>query len=240
MPQGSTLLQLLRGLNKAELQAIPKRCEWCRTRKTNIPVSELSKRIRESIDTNVKKGNITYSEAMQDIRDEVLIPGPDPVAGKIRQQLRQVPTATHIGDVRIEEEWFSAQVYGALWACIERPYTVHLEYQLNTRSRPTADLYVESNNGTGDYLIEVKRAPISNGEGVKRQLKKYHRAIANDLNRDRERTFLCVIGEDTDIDAYNESRKSKPLSEYIDGIPTTIDEIGEEIDRTEVISNTLL
>lgn len=103
IPQGSTLLQLLRGLNKAELQAIAERCEWCRVRKTTIPVSTLSKRIRESIDTNVEKGNVTYAEAMADIRDTVLVPGADSVAGKIRTHLRTVPTATHIGEVRIEE-----------------------------------------------------------------------------------------------------------------------------------------
>lgn len=239
MPQGSTLLQLLRGLNKAELQAIPERCEWCQVRKTNVKIDDLSIRIRQSIDSNVNKGNITYAAAMRDIRDEVLVPGSDSVTGKIRRQLRKVPTSTHIGQVRIEEEWFSAQVFGALWASIERPYTVHLEYQLNTRSRPTADLYVESENNTGDYLIEVKLSPIGNGEKVKRQLKKYHRAIENDLGRTRERTFLCVIGADTDIDTYDKSRKSKPLSEYIDGVPSTIDEITEEIVRTEVVSNTL-
>jgi len=240
MPQGSTLLQLLRGLNKKELQAVPERCEWCRVRKTDVPVKDLSIRIRESIDTNVDKGNITYADAMRDLRDQVLVPGPDSVAGKIRQQLREVPTATHIGEVRIEEEWFSAQVYGALWASIERPYTIHLEYQLNTRSRPTADLYVESKNNTGDYLIEMKLAPIENGEEVKRQLKKYHRAIEKDLNRTRERTFLCIIGEKTDIDTYDESHKTKPLSEYMDGIPSTIDDLTEEMERTEVVSNTLL
>jgi len=239
MPQGSTLLQILRGMNKTELQAIPERCEWCHVRKTDVPVNDLSKRIRESVDTNVDKGNITYSAAMRDIRDEVLIPGSDSVAGKIRRQLREVPTATHIGEVRIEEEWFSAQVYGSLWASIKRPYTVHLEYQLNTRSRSTADLYVESENDAGDYLIEVKRAPIANGEEVKRQLEKYHRAIKNDLGRTRERTFLCVIGEDSDIDTYDESRKSKPLFEYIDGVPSTIDEITEDVERTEVVSNLL-
>lgn len=240
MPQGSTLLHLLRGLNKTELQAIPERCEWCHVRKTDIPVRELSKRIRESIDTNVEKENITYSEAMRDIRDEVLIPGPDSIAGKIRWHLRNIPSATHVGDVRIEEEWFSSQIYGALWASIERPYIVHLEHHLNTRSRPTADLYVESKHGRGDYLIEVKLSPIDNGEQVKRQLKKYHRAIEKDLKRDRERTFLCVIDQDADVETCDASGKSKPLSEYIDGVPNTVDEIEAELDQTEVVSNTVL
>jgi hypothetical protein len=202
-------------------------------------VSDLSKRIRKSLVRNVENGNVTYSDAMREIRDKVLIPGPDSVAGKIRWHLRNVPAATHIGEVRIEEEWFSAQVYGALWASIERPYNIHLEYQLNTRSRPTADLYIKSKQDTGDYLIEIKRAPISNGEAVRRQLNKYHRAIQNDQERERERTFLCVIGEETEIGTTGQSRKSTPLSEYIDGVPSTIDEIAGEMKRTEVVSNPL-
>jgi len=238
MPQGSTLLQLLRGLNKQELKAIVHRCWWCKVRKTDIPVKELSKRIRKSIDDNVRKGNITYSEVMRDIRDEVLIPGPDSVAARIRNILRTIPPSTHIGEVRIEEEWFSAQIYGALWATIKRDYTVHLEYQLNSRSRPTADIYVRSHDNSGDYLIEMKLAPIDSGEKTKRQLKKYHRAIQRDLGRKRERTFLCIIGEDVEVSNENNSRKSQPLSEYIEGIPSTIDEIENELERTEVISNT--
>jgi len=69
-------------------------------------------------------------------------------------------------------------------------------------------------------------------------LRKYHRAIQGDLGRDRERTFLCIIGEDIEVDNDNNSRKSQPLSEYIEGIPSTIDEIEDELEQTEVISNT--
>jgi hypothetical protein len=238
MPQGSTLLQLLRGLNKQELEAIIDRCDWCRTRKTDVSAQELSKRIRKSIDRNVERGNTTYSEVMRDIRDQVLVPGPEPVAAKIRNQLRSLPPSAHVAEIRIEEEWFSAQLYGALWASIERPYKVHLERQLNTRNRPEADVYVESKTGNGDFLIEVKLAPIENGQEVRRQIVKYHRAIEEDMNRTRTRTFLCVIGEDAELESRDGSRKSEDLSEYFNGVPSTVDEIPKELPRTEVISNT--
>jgi hypothetical protein len=238
MPRGSPLLHFIRGLNKDELQAISERCEWCNVRKTNVPAGDLSKRVRKSIKNNVEKDNISYEEAMQDIRDEVLIPGPDPLANKIRYHLRSTPAATHIGEVRIEEEWFSAQLYGALWASIKRPYTVKLERQLNTRNRPTTDIYVESEEDDGDYLIEVKRAPVDNGEAVREQLERYHRAMQEDLGRKRERTFLCVIGENVDLERKSGSRKSENLSEYLEGVPSTVDEISDDLPRTEVVSNT--
>lgn len=240
MPQGSTLLQLLRGLNKAELQAIPDRCGWCKVRDTDVPVQELSKRIRSSIDSNESKGNITYSEAMRDIRDKVLITGADTIPAKIRTNLRDTPVATPVGDVRLVEEWFSAQLYGALNASIKRPYTTKLEYSLNTRSRPSADIYLESDRDEGDFLIEVKRASqIDNGKEVKRQLKRYHEAIQEDLRRSRSRTFLCVIGADEDLERLGETKKGRDLSEYMD-IPSTIDEIEGELTRTEVVANTFI
>lgn len=237
MAQGSTLLQLLRGLNKQELQAIPERCDWCRVRKTNVPVQDLSKRIRSSIEQNVTKENITYSEAMRDIRDEVLIPGADSVPAKIRAILRETPVSTPIGDVRLVEEWFSAQLYGALNASIVRPYTVKLERPLNTRSRPSADVYVESDQRDGDYLIEVKRASqIDNGKAAQRQLKRYHEAITSDLGRERAGTFLCIIGEDQELETLGESKRNRDLSEYMD-VPTTIDKIEQKLTRTEVVAN---
>lgn len=38
---------------------------------------------------------------------------------------------------------------------------------------------------------------------------------------------------------YGDSRKSRPLSEYMN-VPSTIDELTEDLERVEVISNTFL
>lgn len=240
MARGAPLTHFLRGLNKDELQAIPERCGWCKVRNTDVPVNKLSRKIRSSIKNNAENNNIRYADAMRDIRDKILIPGPDPIAAEIRYYLRSAPPATHVDEVRIEEEWFSSQLYGALWASIQernRPYNVYLERQLNNRNRPAADIYVESKQNNGDYLVEVKLAPVDNGEDVRRQLVKYHRAMEEDLNRERARTFVCVIGEDAELEDRSGSRKSEDLSEYID-VPSTVDEIGNDLLRTEIVSNT--
>jgi hypothetical protein len=174
---------------------------------------------------------------MRDIRDEVLIPSANTVPAKIREILRETPVATPIGDVRLVEEWFSTQLYGALNTSIVRPYTVMLERPLNTRSRPSADVYVQSDQQDGDYLIEIKRASkIDNGNEVQRQLTRYHEAISSDLGRERARTFLCVLGEDKDLETLGESKINQDLYEYLD-VPTTIDEIEQELTRTEVVAN---
>ena len=243
MARGSPHLQFLRGFTKDELQAIPDRCDWCRVRKTDVSTNELSKYIRESIDRNVSSRNITYSEAMADIRRKVLIPGPKTLSQKIRTVLRETPVSTSTGggdDGAAPAGWYTAQVYGALTASLSRPYTVKTEHRLHRRNRPSGDIYIESDHDDGDVLIEIKSAPsISNGENVKRQLERYHRAIKTGVGRTRKQTFLCVVGEDTEPVTYDRPRKSRPLSEYMD-VPSTVDELEDELDRVEVVSNTFL
>jgi|AntDeeMinimDraft_5_1070356.scaffolds.fasta_scaffold04678_3 hypothetical protein len=241
MPQASPHLQILRGLTKEELQVIPDRCRWCHVRETGGSISELSKRIRDSIDTNVAEGNITYAEAMRDIRLEVLRPGSQTVTQKIRTILRETPVAISKGGGDTggaRESWYTAQLYGALSTAIIRPYTVKLEHSLNHRNKPKPDIYVESQANDGDYVIEVKRASANlRAADIGRQLNKYHRAIAQDKQRDREMTFLCIVGEDEGMDTIGESRKSTPLSEYM-AVTPAIDELEENLDRVEVISCT--
>ncbi len=243
MARGSPHLQFLRGFTKDELQAIPERCEWCQVRKTDVSIDDLSISIRESIDRNVSSGNITYTDAMADIRREVLIPGPETLPQKIRTVLRETPVSTSTGggdNGGMSENWFTAQLYGALTATITGPYTVRTEYRLDVHNRPSADLYVESNTDEGDYLIEMKRAlPNLKPQDVKRQLERYHKAMEMGLGRTRERTFLCIVGEDMEPATYGESRKSRPLSEYM-AVPSTVDELEDELERVEVISNTFL
>lgn len=180
MSKGSPLLQFIRGFNKPELQAIPRRCEWCGVRETDVPASELSSRIRESIKRNVDAGNITYTDAMQDIRLKVLRFGPTP------------------SPIRF------AKRYG-------RPH-FH------------------------DRFLQALPEDLA-GPPTKRQLQKYHQAIERDLQRKRALTFLVVVGDDLDIEGTANRRKSTPISEYMD-VPSTIDEIENELDRVEVISNT--
>lgn len=83
------------------------------------------------------------------------------------------------------------------------------EYRLDVHNRPSADLYVEFHTDEGDHLIEMKRAlPNLKAQDIKRQLERYHKAMEMGLGRTRERTFLCIVGEDTEPATYGESRKS--------------------------------
>lgn len=242
MPQASPELQLLRGLTKSELQAIPDRCDWCHVRETDQPFSELSKRIRDSIERNVSKSELTYSEAMSDIRKQVILPGPETVAQKIRTRLRETPVAKSVGSgagsIEDREEWYITQLYGAIDTALVRPYNVKLEYELNQRNRPTPDIYVESEEGEGDFIIEVRVAKSNLSiSRIEKKLHKYHRSIRQDREQTRELSFLCIVGEDQDLPTIDESRKSTPVSEYMD-VPKSIEDIEDDMTGVEVVTNT--
>lgn len=242
MPQASPVLQMLRGLTKPELKAIPKRCHWCKVREIDQPFSELSKRIRDSIDRNVTNGGLTYTEAMTEIRKQVILPGPDTVSQKIRTRLREAPIAKSVGSgagsIDEREEWYITQLYGAIDTEIVRPYNVKLEYELNQRDRPTPDIYVESVDDQGDFIIEVRVAKSNlSVSAIEKKLHKYHRSVREDRGRTRELTFLCIVGEDQDLPTIDESRKSTPVSKYMD-VPKSIEDIEDDMAEVEVVTNT--
>lgn len=238
MPQGSPLLQFLRGMTLAELDAVRKRCDWCRVRSFDGK-RDLSKRVRKSIKRSVDSSDLTYADAMKDIRLKVLIPRPETTEQVIRKTLRETPVSTPVGEIRLVEEWFSAQLFGALNAKLYVPFDVFLEYTLNHRTHSRADLYVQHIENGADFLIEVKRAgQIKNGNEVKRQIEKYH----DDINQRRDlslnKTFLCVIGENRASEGTDESSDTPRLSNEVD-IPFTLDDIEAEFDNLEVVVNSL-
>lgn len=237
MPQGSPILQFLRGMTRDELDAVRKRCDWCRVRRFDNK-RDLSRRIRDSIERSVDSGGLTYTDAMSDIRRKVLISGPETTEQKIRNALRNTPVSAPVGDIRLVEEWLSAQLFGALNAKVRQPFEVYLEYPLNNQTRSQADLYVRHTEEGRDFLIEVKRGgEISNGESVKRQIEKYHQDIEQRHDLQLGKTFLCIIGEKHEIEE-PENSETATLSDYFN-VPSTLDDIETEITGLEVVHNDL-
>lgn len=237
MPQGSELLQFIRGMTLDELNAIRRRCDWCRVRSYEDK-QDLSKRVKNSIKRSVENDRLTYAEAMADIRRQVLIPGEKTAEQTIRTALEETPVSAPVGDIRLVEEWLSAQLYGSLYAEFDRrtQYEVYIEYPLNHRTRSQADLYVENTGEGGDFLVEVKRAgEIGNGNQVERQLQKYFRDIDSRRELTLEKAFLCIIGETTP-EYSPEETDEMDLSEFVD-IPSTLDDLEDRMENLEVILN---
>ncbi|MWV64086.1 hypothetical protein GRS48_04495 [Halorubrum sp. JWXQ-INN 858] len=231
MSQGTPLLRFIKGMTLDELNSICRRCDWCNVRAYNDK-ADLAKRVRDSIKRSVDSGALTYSEAMQDIRLQVLIPRPETIETVVRQTLYEAPITDPTGDVRLIEEWFSAQLYGALSAKVHEPYEVYLEYEVNNRSRHQADVYIKNTEGEGDILIEVKReGEINNGEAVKRQIQRYRRHISARSDLNHQMTYLCIITE-KDTSEWNPEKMF--LSDYLE-VPDTLDNIESDLNDTELV-----
>jgi len=237
MPQGTPLLRFIKGMTLDELNAIRRRCDWCNVRAYNNK-ADLAIRVRDSIDRSVENGSLTYRDAMQDIRLQVLIPRPKTIEATVRETLHNAPITDPTGDVRLIEEWFSAQLYGLLTAKVYDPYEVFLEYEINRRSRNQADIYLHHTEGGGDILIEIKRdGEIKNGEKVKRQINRYRRHIKGRRYHSHKKTFLCIITE-KDPSLFDVDDRQVVLSDFLD-IPSTIDGIESEIDNLELVITTI-
>lgn len=235
MSQGTPLLRFIKGMTLDELNAIRRRCDWCNVRSYDDK-ADLAKRIRDSMKRSVDNGSWTYGEIMQDIRLQVLIPGPETIETTVRQTLYEAPITDPTGDVRLIEEWFSAQLYGVLSAKVYDPYEVYLEYEVNNRSRHQADVYLKHTEGGGDLLIEVKRdGEIDNGEAVKRQIRRYRRHIEGRSDLDHQMTYLCII---TEKDRSEWNPDETVLSNFLE-VPDTLDNIESEIEDLELVITTI-
>lgn len=235
MSQGTPLLRFIKGMTIDELNAIRRRCDWCGVR-TYDDKADLSMKIRDSIKRSVDNDSLTYRNAMRDIRLQVLIPRPETVETTVRQTLAEAPITDPTGDVRLIEEWFSAQLYGALTSKVHDPYDVFLEYEVNNRSRHQADVYVRHGEGGGDLLIEIKRdGEIENGEEVKRQIQRYRRHIETRSDLSHRMTYLCII---TEKDRSQWDPESMVLSDFLN-VPATLDNVESEIDDLKLVITTI-
>jgi hypothetical protein len=219
---------MLRGLDQFELRAIRRRCDWCNIEPFDTKQS-FTKRLRDSVDSAVDRDDLTYGEFMQVLRDDIL-PRPHRPVTQIREVLESIQLSeTPIGRERKDEEWFSAQLFGALQAALGDDYAVYLEYELDEYRRDRADIYIEQSDG-GGFLIESKLATSlsENISATRGQLRRYHDTID-----DRAHTFVFVVGHIED-DVYGRvDDGQQPISEYTN-IPSTFTDL-EELPKTTVV-----
>ena len=219
---------MLRGLDQRELQAVRRKFDWCQIDPYDGKKS-YTKRLRDAIDRSVKSGDITYEKFMTELRDEVLLSGGFRTETRIKRVLKHVQlTASPIGKERKNEEWYSAQVYGALQNELGEEYNVYLEYEFDNYAHERVDLFIESTKGDKQYLIESKRVSSINGIAkVRGQLERYHDTIES-----RSGTFLFVVDRvkdeeygsinNVDLDQSNQSASTlEKLKNLEDELPQT-------------------
>jgi predicted HTH domain antitoxin len=234
MPNAGRILQILRGLNQHELRAIRREFDWCNIEAFDDK-SSFTLRLRDSIERAVDEGVLDYEQFMRELRDNIIIPGPYKDETQIRNILQSIQlTDAPIGNVRKDEEWFSSQLYGALQEGLREQYNVFLEYEIGRYNRDRVDIYIESNQTEGCFLIESKLASSVNGniKRIEGQVKRYHDSVDQ-----RNHTFVFMIGNIADEKYLTAQESQTELHEY-SNIPSGLSKL-EEINKTTVIERTV-
>jgi hypothetical protein len=141
------------------------------------------------------------------------------------------------------EEWYSAQLYGALYNEFDSPnnarsglrstnYEVYREHE---RWGLNVDLYVRNERNGSFFLIEAKRAEIVDKiERITDQLKRY-----NAIFPDSEAIFLCLLYNDfSELEELEKrSLNGDEAGSQGDTLTYISDRIGEELNKSIVVGS---
>lgn len=234
--RGGKLLQMLRGLDQHELQAVRREFDWCQIDSYDGKKS-YTKRLRDAVDRSVEAGDITYEQFMTELRDEALLSRGYKTKTQIKRVLENVQlTASPIGKERKNEEWYSAQVYGALQNELEEEYSVYLEYEFDNYAHERVDLFIKSTEKDEKYLIESKRVSSINGIAkVRGQLERYHDTIES-----RNRTFLFVVDRVKDEEYGSINKADTACSNQSAKTLEKLENLEDELPQTTVITRHLM
>lgn len=168
------------------------------------------------IDTEEPKegsGNPNWGDFRQYILDDIIDGG----YGKDSARIKDVLENTEIRPLKSrskgddedteerdkkEEQWYSAQLYGALYNEFDSPDesrsglkpTSFEVFREHDRWGLAVDLFVRNNRTDDFHLIEVKRAQnVQDLEDIRGQLKRYQAVFA-----EGDKTFLCLLYNDPD------------------------------------------
>ncbi|QSW97654.1 hypothetical protein [Haloterrigena alkaliphila] len=189
------LYRVLDTLDKSELRAIRRRCDWCEVDPPEKAKTAFSKRIRDSARSSVEDGDYSFEQIVRQIHDEVLRVSPYLPETRIRHILQKTSICGHH---RPKEVMVSMQMYGALRNEFGDDYKVYREHRVHDHTRTQFDLYVEHVPSNSCYLIETKIAGNLPKNKVLGQVYKYNRILDEETEKDRVRTFLFVLADDED------------------------------------------
>ncbi|ELY58297.1 hypothetical protein [Natronolimnohabitans innermongolicus] len=189
------LYRVLDTLDKSELRAIRRRCDWCEVQPPEKAKTGFSKRIRNSAKKSVEDGDYTFEEIVRQIHDEIFRESPYLPETRIKHILKDTPVC---GDERPREVMVSMQMYGALRNEFGNDYKVYREHRIHDHTRTRFDLYIEHVPSSRCWLIESKIAGNLSKNKVLGQIYKYNRLIDEETEKDRAQTFLFVLADDED------------------------------------------
>lgn len=251
MGRGSSELQSIRALNKAEQRAIRRRIDWINIEGPDGDFDAYSKRIRESFKRNE---DINWQQFWNEVQEKAVRPGGKRPISQVQDVIESFEFSfVGVGKKRKVEEWLAGQLFGALQGALHDDYSVYQEYTVDPHRNHHIDLFVEKvapdNNSvfptSGNFLIELKMLESINSVAqITGQINSYN---SSDTVGDRSQTYVVIVS-DIDPDQLDNSENydvSDPpsrlvnpsdldvlKSDDVDVSPESIKESLEEIDKT--------
>lgn len=250
-----TVYQALRLLNGEQLDTIIRRHNWIDVDIVGPDRDTKAKKIRDRAETHLIEtdepkegdGNPDWTDFRKYIVDDIIDGG----YGKDRDRIKNVLERTIIRPLNQQsndeddeqrakkvEQWYSAQLYGALYDEFNTPDsnysgltpTSYNVYREHCRWGLNVDLFIENERTGNFHLIEVKRdETVNDFDEVEDQLKRYNAVFS-----DRDEMFLCLMYEksknistlaESSYDDIDETEFSEVVEEIEDEIQTEIDNI---------------
>ncbi len=223
----STTREILEGLDYPELNALRRRAEWCDINWTPSH-DELLEKMNSSVTGAVTHGNLTTSRLIEEIKEEVIYPGPNKIDTQIREILRETVITNSANGSSHPEELGCAHLTGVLQGQLGSRFNVVQEKLVGGNKE--LDIYLKDNLTGSEYLIEAKVENRFTVQKLEKQLQKYHSLLDS-----REKTYVVfLLFKDDYWDLY-EKKHTSQLNSFLG--EDTLDGIKSIDDEVEVILN---
>jgi hypothetical protein len=183
---GLDIRGVIEPLDYRELEAFRRRAEWCHSdkRRSEQDLREYLTRATAS----AKESGLTDKEIIEFFRTEIIERGPYETPTRIKRALTDLQIAGSIRQVRRQEEFACAQLFGGLQEKFQGPYTVRHEKQMENNHR--LDLYIRDERDESEYTVEAKISDNINNptRSVREKVISYQEALSN-----HARSFVLVF-----------------------------------------------
>lgn len=217
---------ILVGLNHQELIALRRRASWCDVDWYPTRDAMLTAMAR-SASGAISNGDLTVTELVQEIKNEVIYKGPNKIETQIQEVLRDTIITRVARGGSHSEKLACAHLTGALQEKLGTQFRV--EQEKIAQGSKKFDIHIKNKNTGEEYLIEAK---VENRRitGLPDQLSEYHKLLKN-----RVKTYVVFLVFDDKYWEYYNCERYEQLNKILG--EEHIKRIKNVDDHVEIILN---
>jgi len=218
-----TTREILEGLDYPELNALRRRAEWCDIDWTPSH-DELLEKMNSSVTGAITHGDLTTPRLIEEIKEQVVYPGPKKTDTQIREILRETVITNSANGSSQPEEFGCAHLTGVLQGQLGSQFKIVQEKVIGGNKE--LDIHLEDLNTGEEYLIEAKVENRFTVARLENQLRKYH-----SLLNDRKKTYVVfLLFKDDHWELYDKKHQDQLISFLGEDVLENIESIDENVE----------